>query len=331
MMESETPPPPPIPVTIIGGFLGAGKTSLLNHILTGDHGRRIAVLVNDFGAINIDAALVAGRNGEVVSLENGCICCSLADGLLVSAMRLIRRPDPPEHIVIETSGVSDPIAVARTFEDPDLQPYAPLDGIVTVVDAEQAPHLVGDVAALARRQVQAADVVLLNKVDLVDDVGRAAAQAWVRRQSSGVRILETLEGRAPLPLILGLGGAAAVPHDAVPEVHVHASGEHHHHHHDHALQFDSASFESDEPLPIRRLHALLGSLPPTVFRAKGIVNLVEKPDHRCILQATGRRATLTVGAAWGEDAPTTRLVFIGSKGGVDAASIRRDLAGSELA
>lgn len=128
---------PSIPVTIIAGFLGAGKTSLLNHILHGQHSKRIAVLVNDFGSINIDAELVVDVEEDLISLANGCICCSIRNDLQLTLVRLARLPNPPEHIVIETSGVSDPAAVAQVFYDPDLWRVVNLDAIVTLVDAEQ--------------------------------------------------------------------------------------------------------------------------------------------------------------------------------------------------
>ena len=308
---------PRVPVTIVTGFLGAGKTSLLNHILAGGHGRRLAVLVNDFGAVNIDAALIANRDGEVVSLENGCICCSLSDGLLASAVRLVRLEEPPEHIIIETSGVSDPLEVARTFTDPDLQPYAPLDGIVTVVDAELAPGLEGEMRALARRQVVAADVAILNKTDLVDDAGRERARQWVRDLAPDARTLDVTHGRAPLELILGIGGTGNLPHHERDQYHVHEHRE---------PPFDTYTYQSAEPLGMQRLHAVLSQLPKTIFRAKGILNLQEKPGYRCILQSTGRRATLTVGEAWGENPPATQIVFIGSLGGVDGTWLRARLA-----
>lgn len=308
-----------MPVTIVTGFLGAGKTSLLNHVLTGVHGRRIAVLVNDFGRVNIDAALIANRDDEVVSLENGCICCSLADGLLAAALRLIRREQPPEHILIETSGVSDPVEVAATFSDPELQPYAPLEGIVTVVDAELAPTLDDESLSMAKRQVAAADIAILNKIDLVDDDGRQRAREWVRQSSPHVRMLEVSQGRVPLELLFDLGGATQFREAA--------DGEDRHHHHHDEPPFDTYTFESDEPLPLQRLHAVLSRLPSTIFRAKGLLNLVEKPDHPIVLQSTSRRATLTVGEPWGERAPRTQIVFIGSRGGVDGTWIEAELAG----
>ncbi|NJO00189.1 MAG: GTP-binding protein [Anaerolineales bacterium] len=129
-----------IPLTIIGGFLGAGKTTLLNHILHSDHGLRVAVLVNDFGAINIDTQLIVGVEGETISLSNGCICCSIRDDLMEATLQLLERPDPPEYIIVETSGVSNPGAVKLTFMfSSELISRVRVDSIVTVIDAEQFP------------------------------------------------------------------------------------------------------------------------------------------------------------------------------------------------
>lgn len=307
--EPATPRPRRVPVTIVTGFLGAGKTSLLNHILSGDHGRRIAVLVNDFGSVNIDADLVQNRSGEVVSLENGCICCSLSDGLLVTALRLTRLENPPEHIVIETSGVADPYEVARTFSDAELQACAPLDGIITVVDCELAPDLRDDMLELAKRQVSAADIAVMNKIDLVDSDSLDRAHEWVRQFAPNSRTLEVTQGRAPLELILGVGGAGELdPGDEGGSGHS-------------AESFSTYTWESDEPVSMHTLNAALGRLPRAIFRAKGFLHLREKPDHRCILQATAGRAAITVGEPWGGVAPKSAIVFIGSRDGVDGREI----------
>ena len=302
---------PRVPVTIVTGFLGAGKTSLLNHILSGEHGRRIAVLVNDFGSVNIDADLVQNSSGEVLSLENGCICCSLSDGLLVTALRLIRQENPPEHIVIETSGVADPYEVARTFSDAELQACAPLDGIVTVVDCELAPGLEGDMFELAKRQVSAADVAVLNKIDIVDQDGLKRAHDWVESLAPNSRSLDVTQGRAPLELILGVGGAGEL---GGLEDGTQTPGHS-------ADSFASFTWESEEPVSMQTLNSALRQLPRTVFRAKGFLHLREKPDHRCILQATSGRAAITVGEPWGDDAPRSGIVFIGTRDGVDGSEI----------
>lgn len=306
----------PVPVTILTGFLGAGKTSLLNHILTGTHGKRIAVLVNDFGAVNIDEALIENREGDVLSLENGCICCSLSAGLQVAAAQLVRRQ--PDHIVIETSGISDPFEVANAFADPELRAYAPLEGIVTVVDAELAPTLEGDMLKLARHQVYAADIVVLNKTDLVDEGGHSQVIEWLQEKAPRARIIEAIHGQVPLELLFDIGGAAELE---TGEARRDSEGAQRHN----QPPFDTFTFESDAPLSIQRLHALLGQLPKGIFRVKGIVNLAEKPDHPCVLQATGKRAAVTVGQPWGERRRQTQIVFIGSQGGVDGDWLRSQL------
>ena len=163
-------PNTPIPITILSGFLGAGKTSLLNHILHGNHGLRVGVLVNDFGEINIDAELVAGVSGNSVSLSNGCVCCSIRDDLVESTLQLVQGPNRPEYLILETSGVADPISVSLTFVESELKSLIDVDSILTVVDAENIRSLDDEYEELAEDQISMADIVILNKVDLADQV-----------------------------------------------------------------------------------------------------------------------------------------------------------------
>lgn len=166
-----------VPITLVTGFLGAGKTTLLSRVLSDPQGLRVAVLVNDFGAVNIDAELLRDTGEEILSLENGCICCSLSQGLLATVSKVLRRCDPPDRILIEASGVSDPFEIVETLADPALWDYAPLDGVVAVVDAEAMANPAPEVVSLARRQVACAGLVLLNKMDLAGTGG--SARAWV--------------------------------------------------------------------------------------------------------------------------------------------------------
>lgn len=296
-----------VPITLVTGFLGAGKTTLLSHVLQDPQGLRIAVLVNDFGAVNIDAELLRETGEEIISLENGCICCSLSQGLLATVREVLQRHDLPDRILIEASGVSDPFEIVETLSDPELRDYAPLDGVIAVVDAGMALSN-SEILSLAQRQVSCAGLVLLNKVD----IGQGnEVRAWVRSVSPEVTIIPTQQSSVPLPTLFCVGshvdtsvGDAVVPN------------------------FESNDLIVKAPISLQSLHNLLSALPRGIFRAKGTVNLVEKPAHRCHLQFSGGQATLTVGQAWGEDPIETRLVFIGLSGSVDSSWLEAQLGSS---
>ena len=331
----------PIPVTIISGFLGAGKTSLLNHILNADHGLRVAVLVNDFGEVNIDAELISGISGEsTINLSNGCICCSIRDDLLEATVQLIQRPDPPEYIVVETSGVSDPMAVSLTFMSPELRSGARVDSMLTVVDSEQIDHVDKKHRELALDQIAMADIVVLNKVDLVNDEKREKLAAFVKDLVPRARILETTHGKVPLDLVLGVGtyDLRRFSGKSGLDVHVHADGEahdhdhahgsedeHYHEHsheHDHTLVFNTWSYMTDKPLSHQAVRQAVRTLPATIYRAKGFVYLYEIPSRKGIVHVVGQRARLIIGEPWGAEKPGTQLVFIGEYGGIDNCELQ---------
>src|ERR1700704_2405749 len=185
----------PVPILLVAGFLGAGKTTVVNHLLAHAQGRRIAAVVNDFGAINIDAELITGASDGVVSLSNGCICCSLEGDLLRTLASLLRRDPRPEFIVIETSGLADPSDIVRNLMDPVIWKEAPLETVLCVLDATTSAETLND--ALLRSQLRTADVVALSKVDLVDAADRAQLRDIVRTLRPAAVVGDSLHGEVP--------------------------------------------------------------------------------------------------------------------------------------
>ena len=336
-----------IPATVITGFLGAGKTTLIRHLLGTARGRRLALIVNEFGDIGVDGELLRGcgeatcTDDDIVELANGCLCCTVADDFLPTVRKLLDRPDPPEHIVIETSGLALPKPLVRAFNWPEVRTRVTVDGVITVVDgaAAAAGRFADDPAAIeAQRaadpsiehdnpleevftdQLQCADMVLLNKADLLD----AAALKQVAGSVEGqvrplVKVVRTRHGQVDAAVLLGLAAAAE---DDVENrwSHHDAAGEHDHD--DFAsLHVNLGAFRSPEAL-VAAVHPVLAA--HDVLRLKGFAAIDGKP-MRLVVQAVGQRIDHYFDRDWRADEPRdTRLVVIG-RADMDQAAIRAGL------
>jgi G3E family GTPase len=312
--------PEAIPVTILTGFLGAGKTTLLNRILNGDHGLRVAVLVNDFGSINIDADLIVGVEGDVVSLANGCICCTMRDDLVEAVTSVIERPERPEYILLEASGVADPSGIAVTFVDPNLRDLIRLDSITCVVDAEQV-FVAPEQMELKIRQIAFSDMVVLNKVDLVDATEKAKIVEWLDHWLHRYRLIEAERCEVPLEILLSVGRfnpAQMILHDADTQE---VCGETHRRGLHHKQDFDTWSFESNRPLSLGALRIAASNLPATIYRAKGVVYSSDAPGRRAVLQVVGKRVDISIEEDWGDRTPRTQIVTIGAPGGLEKQAL----------
>jgi G3E family GTPase len=298
---------------VLTGFLGAGKTTLLNRILNGQHGLRVGVLVNDFGAINIDAELVAGVEENLISLTNGCICCEIRDDLVSSLEQLLTRADVIDYVLLEASGVADPGGVVMTFLDRRYERLLRLDSITCVIDAEGV-FAQGDDAGLTTlkmRQIGFADLVVLNKVDLVSPEHVEVVRDWIGQHLRRIRIIEATRCDVPLEVLLAVGRF-----DPAHAINQAGNGEDATGHHEHGAvrqMFQTWSYESDRPFSLERLrHMVRKELPASVYRCKGIVFVADTPARRVALQIVGRRTELSELDDWGERTPRTRIVAIGT-------------------
>ncbi|PQV46727.1 GTP-binding protein [Paraburkholderia sp. BL21I4N1] len=309
-----------IPLVVIGGYLGAGKTTLLNHVLANAGTRRITVLVNDFGSINIDAALIRERTDDVINLENGCVCCSIGGRLVDALLAISSRDDPPDLLIIEASGVSDPLRIAqigllgRAFR---------LDGVVVLVDAERIEATLADpyVGDIAQRQIEGATALVLNKMDLLDATERATVIARVEAFAHSRVMLEAVHGVVPLGLIVDRQGLPERRHDRSPLSAAALSPT------PTLAALSSFSFITDARLSRSKLKEALQSFSAKLLRAKGFVRL-DSDGELHELHVVGRRVLIT--ASPNRTAVESLIVLIGMFDRDDESRARAALSAAEI-
>jgi cobalamin biosynthesis protein CobW len=339
-----------IPATIVTGFLGAGKTSLIQNLMRNARGRRIALIINEFGELGVDGELVKGCGIEdcpeenIIELANGCICCTVADDFLPTISALLDRPNPPEHIVIETSGLALPKPLIRAFNWPEVRTRVTVDGVIAVVDGPAAaagrfadnPDAVAQqraaddsldhespIAELFEDQINSADLIILNKNDQMSPDDRVAAKATIDREMKRkAKLVLSSFGAIDPDVLLGIGAAAEDDLDTRFSHHE-LEGEDHDHDEFESFQIDLGPLKTPEEL-LERLKPAIAA--HDILRVKGFLDVAGR-DMRLVLQGVGSRLQHYYDRAWSADENrSSRLVVIGLKG-LDRAAIEAAVKG----
>jgi cobalamin biosynthesis protein CobW len=346
-----------IPATVVTGFLGAGKTTLIRHMLQNAHGKRIALIINEFGDLGVDGDILKGCGDDtctpddIMELSNGCICCTVADDFIPTIKSLLERDNRPDHIVIETSGLALPQPLIRAFNWPEISTKVTVDGVITVVDgkAVQEGRFAHDIEAVDNQrkldenldhetplselyedQIACADMIIINKADLLTSEETVELTQTLKENSrTGVQVIKSTNGALPIDVLLGQGVAAESDMKSRHELHHHhehdENGDHVHHEHDHD-DFESFVFSFGEivheELFIDKIISIIKE--HDILRLKGFIAVKDKP-MRMTIQAVGPRIDTYYDQPFGTDLRATKLVVIGQSG-LDQNAIKTALS-----